>query len=104
MFWFFGHKTCGMLAPQPGIKLTPLALEGEILPTGLPGESQINALLINWVIGGIPSSSLVIFPQGLAVSYLKVYALKPHVNPGPTSAIYPSSVFPENLPESGSYL
>ena len=43
MFWCFGHEACGMLAPRPGIKLTPLALEGEILPTGLPGKSQINA-------------------------------------------------------------
>ena len=29
MFWifFFGHKACGILAPQPGIELMPPALE-----------------------------------------------------------------------------
>ena len=39
LFWFFGLKVYGSLAPQPGIKPTPLALEGEILRTGLPGRS-----------------------------------------------------------------
>ena len=29
MFWFFGHKTCGILAPWPGIEPAPPALEGE---------------------------------------------------------------------------
>ena len=24
MFWFFSCKACGILAPQPGIKLAPL--------------------------------------------------------------------------------
>ena len=31
---FFGHEACGILAPQPGIEPTPLALEGEVLTTG----------------------------------------------------------------------
>ena len=40
MFWFFGSKACGILAPQwPGIESTPPALEGEVLTTGLPGKS-----------------------------------------------------------------
>ena len=39
MFWFFGHKACGILAPQPGIKPTPPALEGKVLTTGPPGKS-----------------------------------------------------------------
>ena len=39
MFWFFGCKACGILAPWPGIEHTPLALEGEVLTTGLPGKS-----------------------------------------------------------------
>ena len=30
----FGYKTCGILAPQPGIKLSLPALEGEVLTTG----------------------------------------------------------------------
>ena len=39
MFWFFGHKACGILAPQPRIKSTPSALKGEVLTTGPPGQS-----------------------------------------------------------------
>ena len=39
MFWFFGHETCGILAPQPRVEPTPPALEGEVLTTGLPGKS-----------------------------------------------------------------
>ena len=27
MFWVFGHEACGILAPQPGIKPAPSALE-----------------------------------------------------------------------------
>ena len=38
MFWFFGHKTCGILAPQPEIEPMPLALEGKVLTTGPPGK------------------------------------------------------------------
>ena len=36
---FFGHEACGILAPWAGIKLTPPALGGEVLTTGLPGKS-----------------------------------------------------------------
>ena len=39
MFWFFGPKACGILAPPPGIKPIPPALEDEALTTGLPGKS-----------------------------------------------------------------
>ena len=39
MFWFFGHEACGILAPQPGIKPAPRALEGEVFTTGPPGKS-----------------------------------------------------------------
>ena len=34
MFWIFGHEACGILAPQPGVKPTPPALEGEVVITG----------------------------------------------------------------------
>ena len=37
MFWFFGHKSCGILVPQPGIETTPPTMQGEVLTTGLPG-------------------------------------------------------------------
>ena len=30
MFWFFGLESCGILAPQPGIKPTPTAFEGSL--------------------------------------------------------------------------
>ena len=36
MFWFFGPKACGILAPWPGIKPLPPALEGRVLTTRLP--------------------------------------------------------------------
>ena len=36
--WFFGHKACGILAPQPGFKPIPLTLEGKVLTTGPPGK------------------------------------------------------------------
>ena len=39
MFWFSGRKAYGILAPWPGIEPAPLALEGEVLTTGLQGKS-----------------------------------------------------------------
>ena len=43
MFGIFGHKACGILAPQPGIKSTLPALEGKLLTTGRPKKAQLNA-------------------------------------------------------------
>ena len=37
--FFFGYKACGIIVPQPGIKLVYPALEGEIFNTGLPGRA-----------------------------------------------------------------
>ena len=45
MFRFFGHEACGILAPRPGIKPTPPALEGEVLTTGPPGKSSMRIIL-----------------------------------------------------------
>ena len=39
MFWYFAPEACGILTPQPGIKTTLLALEGEVLTTGPLGKS-----------------------------------------------------------------
>ena len=39
MFQLFIYKALGILASPPEIKLTPLALEGEVLTSGLPGKS-----------------------------------------------------------------
>ena len=40
MFWFFGLKACGILAPQGGIEPAPPALKGKVLTTGPPGKSH----------------------------------------------------------------
>ena len=61
VFWFSGQQACGILAPWPGIVLSPPALEGKILTTGPPGKSQqftfffffqqfIFLIGINWAI------------------------------------------------------
>ena len=36
MFWFFGHKACGISAPQSGMEPSPPALEGKVLNIGPP--------------------------------------------------------------------
>ena len=41
MFLFFSHESGGILVPWIGVKLTPAALEGEVLTTRLPGKSLI---------------------------------------------------------------
>ena len=38
-FWFFGREACGILAPRPEIEPASPAPEGEVLTTGLPGNS-----------------------------------------------------------------
>ena len=45
MFWFFGRKACGILAPRPGIKPSRPALEGNVLTTGPPGKSLLS---VSW--------------------------------------------------------
>ena len=60
MLSFFGHKACGVWAPQPGIEPTPLALEGEVLTTG-PLPKSLTAILtpvFSIVIGGISDRNL----------------------------------------------
>ena len=44
MFWFFDHKACGILAPQPGIEPTSPVLESEVLTTGSPGKSHLDII------------------------------------------------------------
>ena len=39
MLWFFSQEPCGILAPLPGIKPTPPALEGKALTTRPPRKS-----------------------------------------------------------------
>ena len=41
MFWFYGHKVCGVLAPHPGIEPASAALEGKTLTTRPPGKSPV---------------------------------------------------------------
>ena len=47
VFWLFGHKTCGILAPQPGIEHAPSALKGEVWTLETPGKSSLTFLF--WV-------------------------------------------------------
>ena len=54
MFWFFGHKPCGILAPQPGIEPTSPAFEGGFLTTGTPGKSLES--LFKEIIADAPST------------------------------------------------
>ena len=49
IFWSLGRKACGILAPRPGIEPAPLALEGEVLTTGLPGKS-LSVIVDNKII------------------------------------------------------
>ena len=46
MFWFFGCKACGILAPRPGVKPVSPALESKVLTTGPPGKSHMLSFLI----------------------------------------------------------
>ena len=41
--FFFGHKTCEILAPppQPWMEPVPPALEGKVLITGPPGKPLV---------------------------------------------------------------
>ena len=41
MFYFVGHKVCGISALQPGTEPLPPALEGEVLTIGRPGRSLL---------------------------------------------------------------
>ena len=45
---FLIWEACGILAPLPGIKPTPRALEGEVLTTRSPGKSLVVFLLLPW--------------------------------------------------------
>ena len=57
---------CGILAPQPGINLASLALEGGVLTTEPPGkspEATLN-LLIQHIFYYVPTLSLVFSGPG----------------------------------------
>ena len=41
MFWYFGHKTCWILALPLRFKPTPSPLQGKVLTTGPPGKSLL---------------------------------------------------------------
>ena len=62
MFWFIGHEPCEISASPPGIKPTPLALEGEVLTTGPLGKSLEGKF---WVHA---SHWLLEFPSGIKLS------------------------------------
>ena len=70
-FFFFGCKACGILVPQPGIKLGCPALEGEILNTGLLGRSPQTCYP-----SGFPQFVMVL-PPSLALSSKPVFIILP---------------------------
>ena len=64
MFWFFGHKACGILAPRPGIEPIPPALEGGFLATDhqgvpLPSLLYLQAVCLEHAISLSPGSSIM---------------------------------------------
>ena len=44
LFWFFGQKASGILAPRPGMEPTCPALEGEVLTPEPPGRPTVGFL------------------------------------------------------------
>lgn len=49
VLFFYEHEACGILAPWPGIKPAPPALEIEVLITGPPGKSLGYFLCCLWL-------------------------------------------------------
>ena len=45
VFYFLAIRHVGILAPQPGIKPSPSALESKVLTTGPPGKSLERSIL-----------------------------------------------------------
>ena len=67
MFWFFGREACEILALWPGVEPTALALEGEVLTTGLPGRSLL-LLLCHANSTALAALSVAIGPSQLESS------------------------------------
>ena len=82
MFWLFSWKACGILAPQPGIKLAPPPLEGKVWTTGLPGKSLLFSFLI----------ALYILPSHLTTFSKKLHLTAP-LEIATTTLLYPSPSF-----------
>jgi len=57
-FGFFGLETHGVLAPQPGTKLAPSALENKALTTRLPGKFLFLLYIIFKLLSIFPFSFL----------------------------------------------
>ena len=51
IFYFFGHKACGILAQGSRIKPLPLTLEGQVLTTGSLGKSHWQETLVDYSKG-----------------------------------------------------
>ena len=78
MFWFFGHKACGILVPWPGTEPASPALEGEVLTTGLLGQSLL--LLIQFEKKKSSGSQTLALPQSprelVKIHIFKVWEFK----------------------------
>ena len=60
LFWFFGLKICGILAPRLEIQLTLPALKGKLLTTRPPGKSW--GFLICLLLG--PLQNVLFYCEG----------------------------------------
>ena len=71
-FWFFNYEVCGVLAPLPGIKPAPPALEGEVLTTEPPEKFRFYNVTVKLksqtitTLGFLPPPAVVSWPQGKA--------------------------------------
>ena len=57
MFWFFGHKACAILAPEPEMESMSVALGSKVLTTGPSGKSFWSGLRLavkNLVFSRLP--------------------------------------------------
>ena len=81
MFWFFGHKTYGILSPQLGIESASPVLEGEALTTGPPGSSFPGRFLsvLNCRSFELSQDRLAIM-EGMRVPWLDEHAKISHKN------------------------
>ena len=70
MFYFFGPKTWGILAPQPGIKLAPYALEGGFDHWTSKEVSDLTFIILFLLVNLDFVCSLFLFSFGVKLGFL----------------------------------
>ena len=101
MFRFVGCEACGILAPRPGVKPAPLALEGQVLAT--PLFCPVHALVINTLLPFSPKRSVPGVPStNLSISHISEFTLSsPRVNKKSVLAQPALSVVPPDQVQHG---